>query len=56
MWHFWKWKTFWAAMAAIASAIGAYGAGEMELAQLVQLIVTCLLAIFLRHGIAKTGW
>lgn len=53
MWHFWKWKTFWAAIAAIASAIGAYSAGEMGLAQLLQLIATCLLAIFLRHGIAK---
>jgi hypothetical protein len=50
---FYKWKTFWTAIAAIATAIGAYTAGEMTLAQLLQLVATSLLAVFLRHGIAK---
>ena len=54
MYQFWKWKTFWAAIAAIATAIGAHAAGEMSLAQLLQIIATSLLAVFLRHGIAKT--
>ena len=52
---FYKWKTFWAAIAAIATAVGAYSAGEMTLAQLLQLIATSLLALFLRHGIAKNA-
>ena len=52
--NFWKWKTFWAAIATIATAVGAYAAGEMQLFQLIQLITTSLLAVFLRHGIAKT--
>jgi len=56
MLHFWKWKTFWAAVAAITTAIGAYAAGEMALPELLQLVVTSLLAVFLRHGIAKAGW
>lgn len=50
---FYKWKTFWTAIAAIATAVGAYSAGEMTLAQLLQLAATSLLALFLRHGIAK---
>jgi hypothetical protein len=53
MLHFWKWKTFWAAVAAIATAFGAYAAGEMALPELLQLVITSLLAVFLRHGIAK---
>jgi hypothetical protein len=52
---FYKWKTFWAAIAAIATAIGAYAAGEMTLAHLLQIIATSLLSIFLRHGIAKSS-
>ena len=55
MHNFWKWKTFWAAIAAISTAVGAYAAGEMQLFQLIQLITTSLLAVFLRHGIAKTN-
>jgi hypothetical protein len=51
---FYKWKTFWTAIAAVATAIGAYTAGEMTLAQLLQLVATSLLAVFLRHGIAKS--
>jgi len=50
---FYKWKTFWTAVAAIATAIGAYASGEMTLAQLIQIVITSLLAVFLRHGIAK---
>ena len=54
MHNFWKWKTFWAAIASISAAVGAYAAGEMQLFQLLQLITTSLLAVFLRHGVAKT--
>jgi hypothetical protein len=45
-------KTFWAAMAAIVGALGAFLVGEASLATTVILIVQALLAIFVRDGIA----
>ncbi|MBU0907748.1 MAG: hypothetical protein KKE05_06350 [Nanoarchaeota archaeon] len=47
-----KSKTFWAAIAGIITAVGAYLTGEMELATAIQTGIGCLLAIFIRDGIA----
>ena len=48
-----KSKTVWAAVAAIVGAIGGYFTGELELGEMLQLVVTSALAVFLRHGVAK---
>tara|TARA_B110000014_G_C19805569_1_gene418291 strand:+ start:44 stop:223 length:180 start_codon:yes stop_codon:yes gene_type:complete len=48
-----KSKTVWAAVAAIVGAIGGYFTGEIELGEMLQLVVTSALAVFLRHGVAK---
>jgi hypothetical protein len=48
-----KSKTVWTAFAAIVGAVGAYFTGEIELGEMMQLIVTSALAIFLRHGVKK---
>ena len=49
-----KSKTVLGAVAAILSAAGAYLAGELELGAAVNIGVTSILAIFLRHGVKKT--
>ena len=48
-----KSKTLWAAAAAIIGAMGGYFTGELELGEMMQLVVTSALAVFLRHGVAK---
>ena len=48
-----KSKTLWAAVAAIIGAVGGYFTGELELGEMMQLVVTSALAVFLRHGVAK---
>lgn len=50
-----KSKTFWTAIAALVAAIGGYLTGEIDITTAVQSGVAALLAIFLRHGIAKQG-
>ncbi len=47
-------KTFWAALATIVAAVGGYLTGEIALGTAFQAIVTALLGICLRDGIAKT--
>jgi|TARA_R100000808_G_scaffold7356_3_gene21708 hypothetical protein len=49
-----KSKTVLGAVAAILSAAGAYLAGELELGAALNIGVTSILAIFLRHGVKKT--
>tara|TARA_Y100001951_G_scaffold23850_1_gene18464 strand:+ start:305 stop:562 length:258 start_codon:yes stop_codon:yes gene_type:complete len=49
-----KSKTLWAACTAILGAIGGYFTGDLELGEMLQLIVTSGLAVFLRHGISKS--
>ncbi|KMY68271.1 hypothetical protein AAU61_00730 [Desulfocarbo indianensis] len=46
-------KTFWTGAAALAAAAGAYLAGEAGLVQALQMAITGLAAIFLRHGMVK---
>jgi len=49
-----KSKTVWASVAAIIGALGAWFTGDIELGEMLQLIVTAGLAVFLRHGIKKS--
>ena len=49
-----KSKTVWTAGAAIIAAIGGYFTGELEMAEMLQLIVTSGLAVFLRIGVKKS--
>ena len=46
-------KTVLTAVAAILSAAGAYLSGELELSAALNIGVTSILAIFLRHGVKK---
>jgi VIT1/CCC1 family predicted Fe2+/Mn2+ transporter len=46
-------KTLWAAVAAIVGAVGGYFTGDIEFGEMLQLVVTSALAVFLRHGVAK---
>lgn len=48
-----KTKTFWAAMTAIVGAIGGYSTGELEAGSALQVVVTSVLAVFLRQGVLK---
>jgi len=41
-------------VAAIIGALGAWFTGDIELGEMLQLIVTAGLAVFLRHGIKKS--
>jgi hypothetical protein len=47
-------KTVWASVAAIIGALGAWFTGDIELGEMLQLVVTAGLAVFLRHGIRKS--
>ena len=47
-------KTMWAALAAVATACGSYFSQDISLAEMMQICVTAVLAIFLRHGVAKS--
>ena len=49
-----KSKTVWTAVAAIVAAIGGYFTGELEMAEMLQLVVTSGLAVFLRMGVQKS--
>ena len=46
-------KTMWAALAAVVTACGSYFSQDISLAEMMQICVTSVLAIFLRHGVAK---
>ena len=48
-----KSKTVWAAVTAIIGAIGGYFTGSIELPEMLQLVVTSGLAVFLRIGVKK---
>ena len=49
-----KSKTVWASVTAIVGAFGAWFMGDIELGEMLQLVVTAGLAVFLRHGIKKS--
>ena len=44
-------KTYMAAAGGVLAAVGAYFSGEMELGAMINVVVTSLLAVFLRVGI-----
>jgi len=46
-------KTLWIAILAILGAIAAYQAGTITLAAAIQIIVTALLSLTIRDGVAK---
>jgi len=48
-----KSKTLWASAAAICGALGGYFTSELALGEMLQIVVTSLLAVFLRHGVKK---
>ena len=49
-------KTDMTAAGGILAAVGAYFSGEMELGMMLNLVITSLLAVFLRKGVkSDTG-
>ena len=49
-------KTYMTAVGGVLAAIGAYFSGEMELGMALNLVITSLLAVFLRKGVkSDTG-
>ena len=49
-----KSKTVWTAITAILGAIGGYFTGDLELGEMLQLVVTSGLAVFLKHAVKKS--
>lgn len=49
-----KTKTFWAGIGGLTAAAGAFFTGEMSLPQTIQVAVTALMGIFIRHGMVKS--
>ena len=47
-------KTTWTALTGAMAGIAGYFTGELELGAAANVIITSLLALFLRHGISKT--
>jgi hypothetical protein len=45
-------KTYITAVLAILTAVGAWLAGDVQLADMIQTVVTAALGAFIRHGIA----
>jgi len=50
----WKSKTVWAGILGALGGLSAWATGEATLAEMLQVVVTSILAIFLRHGISKS--
>ena len=48
-----KSKTVWAGISAALAGVAGYFTGELEVGAALQVVVTSVLAIFLRHGISK---
>ena len=46
-------KTYMTAAGGVLAAVGAYFSGEMEMGVMINVVVTALLALFLRKGIKK---
>ena len=47
-------KTFWAAVSSCIAAVAAVATNEATLAEGLSIATTAILAIFLRHGVAKS--
>lgn len=48
-------KTFWTGITGLIGAIGGYFSGDLEMGAAINVGITSLLAIFVRHGISKVG-
>ena len=48
-----KSKTTWASITGVVGGVAGYFTGELELGAAINVIITSLLALFLRHGIKK---
>ena len=46
-----KSKTLWSAVTAIVGSLSAYFLSEIQLGEMLQIVVTSILAVFLRHGV-----
>jgi|TARA_R110001583_G_scaffold98567_1_gene243603 hypothetical protein len=44
-------KTYMTAVGGILAAVGAYFSGEMEMGVMINVVITSLLAVFLRKGV-----
>jgi hypothetical protein len=48
-------KTYITGVLAVLGAVGGWLAGDLAIADAIQLAVTALLAMFIRSGVASTG-
>ena len=48
-----KSKTLWAGVTGLVGAIGGYLTGELEFGAALNVGITAVLAIFIRHGVSK---
>tara|TARA_B100000902_G_C27236363_1_gene877652 strand:+ start:534 stop:713 length:180 start_codon:yes stop_codon:yes gene_type:complete len=48
-----KSKTFWTAVTGAIAGVAGYFTGELELGAAANVVITSLLALFLRHGVKK---
>ena len=46
-------KTYMTAVGGILAAVGAYFSGEMEMGVMINVVITSLLAVFLRKGVNR---
>ncbi len=46
-------KTTWTAIAGAVAGVAGYFTGELELGAAANVVITSLLALFLRHGVSK---
>ena len=44
-------RTYMVAIGGVLTAVGAYLSGDMELGQMVSIVTTSLMAVFLRKGV-----
>ena len=50
-----KSKTFWTAITGAIGGVAGFFTGELELGAAANVVITSLLALFLRHGIHKNA-
>jgi len=48
-----KSKTFWTGVSGLIAAAGTWVTGETSLGETIQIMVTCLVGIFLRSGMMR---
>ncbi len=46
-------KTFWTAITGAIAGVAGYFTGDLELGAAANVVITSLLALFLRHGVKK---